>query len=417
MLNLITCPSCHHQFQPTDAFRDEVQKELNSKAREWMAKKQEEYNQRESLLIQKLESKDKEIAIKLNEEKEKLQQQLSESIRMSVSSDFENQLKLAKKAAADSEEKLKLARTREMEFLQKEEALKLKEEEMELTVKRKMAEERERFAADIRKLEEQKSQSKETEYQLRIAEFEKRMKDQEKLIEEMQRKAQQGSMQLQGEVQELMLEDILRSIFPSDKIVSVSKGAVGADCMQVICNPYGQECGKIIYESKRTKEFKEEWVDKLKADMRSKSADIAVIVTKALPRDMQRFGEKNGVYICTFAEVKSLAAILRTSILKVFALMKHQENKGDKMHMLYHYLTSNEFSEQWKAIREGFLTMKMSIDKERSAMEKLWQAREKQLEKILLNADHIKGSIEGIGGADSIDFNLLEDFKDLGLVE
>ena len=120
--------------------------------------------------------------------------------------------------------------------------------------------------------------------------------------------------------------------------------------------------------------------------MRSQGADLAVIVTQTLPRDMERFGEKDGVYICTFAEVRSLAIVLRNSIMEVFKLTRSQENKGDKMHMLYDYLTGHEFSEQWKAIREGFISMKLSIQRERDAMEKLWKAREKQLEKVLLNA-------------------------------
>jgi len=177
----------------------------------------------------------------------------------------------------------------------------------------------------------------------------------------------------------------------------------------VICNNHGQECGKIIYESKRTLAFSGDWIDKLKADMRAHGADVAIIVTQVLPRDMERFGEREGVYICTFLEVRSLAAILRSGVLKVFAATKSQENKGEKMHMLYDYLTSVEFSEQWKAIREGFLSMKMSIQKERDTMEKLWKSREKQLEKVLLNAAHIKGSIEGIAGSDAVNLSLLEE--------
>jgi len=152
-----------------------------------------------------------------------------------------------------------------------------------------------------------------------------------------------------------------------------------------------------------------DWIEKLKHDMRSQGADIAVIVTQTLPKDMERFGEREGVYVCTFAEVRSLASVLRTSILKVFALTRSQENKGDKMHLLYDYLTGSEFSEQWKAIREGFMNMRLSIQKERDAMEKLWKAREKQLEKVLLNAAHIRGSIEGIAGSDAVNLNLLED--------
>jgi hypothetical protein len=147
-------------------------------------------------------------------------------------------------------------------------------------------------------------------------------------------------------------------------------------------------------------------VEKLKADMRSQGATIAVIVTQAMPKDLDRFGELNGVWVCSFAEVKALSHVLRDGIIRVFQASKSQENKGDKMHLLYDYLTSTEFSEQWAAIREGFLSMKQSIQKERDTMERLWKAREKQLEKVLLNAAHVRGSIDGIAGKDAIDINL-----------
>jgi hypothetical protein len=197
--------------------------------------------------------------------------------------------------------------------------------------------------------------------------------------------------------------------FPFDKIEEVGKGVKGADCVQIIRNGFGVECGKIIFESKRTKDFSKDWIQKLKTDMRSQGADMAVLVTNVMPKDMEQFGEKEGVWICSFSEVKALVHVLRDSVLKVFGVMKSQENKGEKMQFLYSYLTSHEFSEQWKAIREGFLSMKHSIDKERDAMEKIWKSREKQLEKVLLNATHIKGSIEGIAGQDSINLNLLDD--------
>lgn len=143
--------------------------------------------------------------------------------------------------------------------------------------------------------------------------------------------------------------------------------------------------------------------------MRNLGADVAVIVTQTLPKGMERFGEKDGVYICTFTEVKSVALLLRNAILKIYDAKKSQENKGDKMVLLYDYLIGNEFNEQWKAIREGFMSMKLSIQRERDAMEKLWKAREKQLEKVLLNAAHIRGSIEGIAGVDAVNLNLLDD--------
>src|SRR6202000_1390895 len=330
-----------------------------------------------------------------------------------------HKLRLLQDAQRESEEKLKLSRQRELEFLKKEQELQTKEAELELSVQRLLQEERGKLSEEIRHLEGQKVAAKETEFQLRLRELEKQLEDQEKLAiemerraEEMKRKAEQGSMQLQGEVQELALEELLRATFPFDEISEVGKGVKGADCIQTVRNNFGQECGKIIYESKRTQAFSADWVEKLKADMRSQGAAIAVIVTQAIPKDMSTFGERNGVWICSFADVKALAYVLRDGIIRVFNAAKSQENKGDKMHLLYDYLTSSEFGEQWKAIREGFLSMKQSIQKERDMMERLWKAREKQLEKVLLNAAHIRGCIEGIAGKDAIDMQLLEDGED-----
>lgn len=412
----INCPKCQYRFEPGEAFMKDFETQARQKMIvEWNKLKAEVDRDKQSiqhqkdLLAKQQQQQEKEVQQRLSLEKQKLQQELQESIRTSVASDYENQMKMLEQSCEENIEKLKEARKKELDYLQREQKLKDKEAELELELQRKLLQQREQLAEQIYLEESQKTSLKETEFQMRLAEYDKKMKDQEKLIDEMKRKAGQGSMQLQGEVQELLLEDILRSGFPFDKVVPVNKGVRGADCLQVICNPYGNECGKIIYESKRTKDFGNDWIDKLKADMRSQGADLAVIVTQVLPKDMEHFGEKDGVYICTFAEVRSLATVLRTSIIKVFALTKSQENRGDKMYMLYDYLTSNEFAEQWNAIREGFMSMRLSIQKERDTMEKLWKAREKQLEKVLLNAAHIRGSIEGIAGADAVNMSLLEE--------
>lgn len=389
----IKCPKCGHEFEPNEAIREEVEKELRSKAADWQKKKNEEFQ------------------VKLDEERKRIQQTLEENIRKTISSDFENKLRLLEQNNKDNEEKLKQARQKELEFLQKEQTIKNREAELEITVQKKLQLEREKLSEDIRKIEEQKVAAKETEYQMRMKELEKQLEDQKKLADEMRRKAEQGSMQLQGEVQELALQEMLKAAFPFDEISEVGKGVRGADCIQTVRNGFGNECGKIIYESKRTNAFAVDWIEKLKADMRSLSADIAVIVTKTMPKEMDCFGIKDGVWICSFDEVKALASVLRDGVIRVFNAAKSQENKGDKMHLLYDYLTSTEFAEQWKAIREGFMSMKLSIQKERDAMEKLWKAREKQLEKVLLNAAHVRGSIEGISGTD-VDLNLLESGED-----
>ncbi|MBN8876979.1 MAG: DUF2130 domain-containing protein [Sphingobacteriales bacterium] len=391
----IKCPNCGHQFEPNDAIREEVEKELRSKAADWQKKKNEEFQ------------------LKLEEERKRMQQSMEENIRKNLTGDFENKLRLLEQNNKDNEEKLKLARQKELEYLKKEQELKNKEDELEITVQKKLQQEREKLSEDLRKIEEQKVAARESEFQLRLKELEKQLEDQKKLADEMRRKAEQGSTQLQGEIQELALEEMLRTAFPFDLIAEVGKGIRGADCVQTVRNNLGQECGKIIYESKRTNNFIADWIEKLKTDMRSLGADMAVIVTRTMPRDMDGFGLKDGVWICSYSEVKALAVVLRDTIMRVSNAVRNNENKGDKMHMLYDYLTSNEFAEQWKAIREGFLGMKISIQKERDAMEKLWKTREKQLEKVLLNATHIRGSIEGIAGMESaVDLHLLEDNDD-----
>lgn len=420
----IKCPQCGTPFQMEDAVAEDYKKELREKMTEYLKQKegehkkaQEEFLRKEQLLQQQLQQKDTDYINKLTDEKLKLQKSLEEDLRKSIQSDFENRLQLLQQSNHDNEIKLKQAREKELEFLKKEQALKNREQEMEIRVQQELLAERKKITEDVRKLEEQRITAKETEYQMKMKELELQLEGQKKLVDEMKRKAEQGSMQMQGEVQELLLEELLRNSFPFDLVEEVAKGVRGADCIQTIRNQFGQECGKIIYESKRAQHFSNDWIEKLKAEMRARGAEVAVIVTQAMPKDMAHFGEKQGVWICSFAEVNALAHIMRDSIIRVYNASRSQENKGDKMHLLYDYLTGQEFAEQWKAIREGFLSMRISIQKERDAMEKLWKAREKQLEKVLINASHVRGSIEGIAGQDSIDLNLLEDGREDNLLD
>jgi len=405
----IKCPNCSHEFPLEEVVSEDYKKELREQMMSYKKQKDDEIQRREQEWKLQMQQKETEAAKQLQAEKIKLQQQLEEQIRKSIAGDYENKLKFLEQRDVDNEEKLRQSRQRDLEFLRKEAEMKTREQELEILLQKKLSEERERISEEIRKIEAQKNQVKETEYQLRLREMEKQLEDQKRLAEEMKRKAEQGSMQLQGETQELALEDKLRSAFPFDIISEVGKGVRGADCIQTVRNNFGQECGSIIYESKRTQNFSNDWIEKLKVDMRSQSAEIAVIVTNVMPKDMDCFGLKEGVWICSFSEVTALASVLRDGIIRVFNSARSQQNKGDKMNLLYDYLTSHEFAEQWSAIREGFMSMKISIQKERDAMERLWKAREKQLEKVLLSAAHVRGSIEGIAGTDTINLNLLEE--------
>ncbi|RYG02181.1 MAG: DUF2130 domain-containing protein [Chitinophagaceae bacterium] len=388
---------------------EEYKQQLREKMISFTRQKDDEFKLKEQQFEIQQKQLEETFVKKLNEEKATLQKQVEENLRKSIASDYENKFSMLESANKDNEEKLKLARQKELDFLKKEQELKNKEAELELVVQRKMQEQSTELTEQIRKQEAERNNLKDTQHQLQVAELKKQLDDQKKLAEEMKRKAEQGSMQLQGEVQELILEELLRAEFPFDVIDEVGKGVRGADCTQTIRNQFGQACGTIIYESKRTKDFSADWIEKLKKDMRSKGIDVAVIVSQCYPKGMDCFGERDGVWICSFEEVRAVASVLRDGIIKIYNVSKSQDNKGDKMHMLYDYLTGVEFSEQWKAIREGFMSMKLSIQRERDAMEKLWKAREKQLEKVLLNAAHIRGSVEGIAGAENIQLSLTDD--------
>lgn len=399
MANDIKCPNCGHNFEPNEAIREEVQKELRSKLQEWQKKKDDEYAQ------------------KLEQEKGNIKKDMEENMRKNIAADFENKLKLLQSTNNDNEEKLKEARKKELEYLQKEQLLKNKEAELEITLQKKLQEERIVLSEQIQKQELEKSSLKETQFQLKLREMEKQLDEQKKLAEEMRRKAEQSSMQRQGEVQELLLEEILKENFPFDLIEEVGKGVEGADCIQVVRNHSGRECGKIIYESKRTKAWQNNWIDKLKSDMRSRGADVAILVTQTFPKDMERFGEKDGVWICNFSEAASVAALIRNGIIKVYEIQRSEENKGDKMQLLYNYLTGVEFRGQVEAIAEGFLAMKNSISRERMQMEKLWKEREKQLEKVLISTSALYGSVKGIAGASVGDIPLLDGTDNINEIE
>ena len=416
MPTLITCPNCKNEFAPEDAIAKTLEKEYAEKFNRDTEKLRSKYAEEEKKLeeqrkeFEKKKEKENELfADRMQKEKQRIEVELQEKLRKSIGSDFENKLKMLQEANIDNEEKLKSARQKELEYLKKVQELKNKEEEMEIALHKKLSEERITLSEQIRKQEMEKNAARETEHNMKLRELEKQLEDQKKLAEEMKRKADQGSMQLQGEVQETALEEMLRNGFPFDVITEVGKGVKGADCIQMVSNNFGQECGKIIYECKRTENFGTDWIEKFKKDMRSTGADIAVLVTKTMPKEMDCFGLKEGVWVCTFSEVKALVNVLRDGIIRIYNSAKARKIKVIKCICLYDYLTSNEFSEQWKAIREGFFAMKIGIQKERDAMERLWKAREKQLEKVLLNSAHVKGSIEGIAGQDSIYMGLLDE--------
>ncbi|ANE53157.1 DUF2130 domain-containing protein [Flavisolibacter tropicus] len=423
----IKCPACATSFDVQDVLSADVEQKLKLEyekrlqqslsqieaERKKLTEQEEEFekkrkNQNE-LFRQQLEKEKQKLEAQALADKQKLEVDLQQQLRKSISQDFENQLRILKQSDEEKEEKLRTAQKKELEFLKKEQELKNKEQELELQLQKKLLEGRQTLLEQVRKDEEQRLAMKEEEHLFKMKDLQMQLEEQKKLIEEMKRRAEQGSMQRQGEVQELLLEELLKDHFPFDIIGEVGKGVEGADCIQTVRNHLGNDCGKIIFESKRTKTFNNGWIDKLKADMRSKGADVAILVTQTYPKDFKCFGELDGVWVCSFSEVLPLTTAMRHTIMRVAETKKGEENKGEKMQLLYDYLTGNEFRQQMETIVEGFLSMKTSIDKERIQMEKLWKEREKQLHKVLMSTSGLYGSIKGIAGASVGNIPLLED--------
>lgn len=400
----VKCPNCQHEFPIGNALAQEIENDIRSKyLKRYNDDKQKLESEKAQLAKEseqlKLQAENQEAIIhdKLKLIKQQLEQEAIKKAATEMQVQFESvNIELTKKT-----QQLNESRAKELEMMRKQKEIQEREDNLKLELEKQLLERQKEIEEKAKKLEGER-------FELKIKELEKKLEDQKELAETMRRKAEQGSMQLQGEVQELALEELLRSSFPFDQIEEVGKGIKGADCIQHVRNSLAQSCGKIIYESKRTKAFTNEWIEKLKSDMRAQQADIAVIVTEALPKDMEYFGMKDGVWICRFTDLKALSFLLRDSLIKIHGALASQENKGDKMHLLYNYLTGNEFKQQIEAIVEGFIELKSSITKERAQMEKNFKEREKQLEKVLLNTTHFYGSVKGIAGNAIGDIKLLE---------
>jgi hypothetical protein len=355
--NTIHCPNCGEMIDVSEVLRHQLEEDIKQKLHRELAKERSKYeNELELLQKQKLDFEEKKK--KENELfQEKLQQKLKEeklvlesAIKLKLNEEQSERFKLLENELNQKQEQLKeLNRTKaEIEQLKREKDL-VKEQtlmEAEKSLSVRLNEERDK----IKKLEQDRTE-------LTIKELQKQLEDQKKLTEEMKRKQEQGSMQLQGEVQELAIEEWLIAQFPLDTISEIKKGARGGDCVQTVNTRTRQNCGTIYYESKRTKDFQATWIEKFKTDIREKGANIGVLVTDAMPAGMERMSMKEGIWICNYEEFKGLCKVLRESIVQLDAALSTQENKGDKMSHLYDFLTSNTFKLQIEAIVEGFTQM------------------------------------------------------------
>ncbi|NHA78167.1 DUF2130 domain-containing protein [Helicobacter pylori] len=403
------CPKCQEPIDVNEALYKQIERENQSRFLAQQKAFEKEVNEKRAQYqsyFKNLEQKEEALKEREKEQQAKFDEAVKQASALALQDERAKIIEEARKNAF-------LEQQKGLELLQKEldekskQVQELHQKEVEIErLKRENNEAESRLKAENEKKLNEKLETERERIEKALHEKnELKFKQQEEQLEMLrnelknaQRKAELSSQQFQGEVQELAIEEFLRQKFPLDCIEEIKKGQRGGDCIQVVHTREFQNCGKIYYESKRTKEFQKAWVEKLKSDMREIGADVGVIVSEALPKEMERMGLFEGVWVCSFEEFKGLSAVLREGVIQVSLAKKSQENKGDKVNLLYHYLTSSEFSMQVSAIIEGFEQLRADLEKEKNAMARIWKSREKQMEKVFESTINMYGSIKGIMG-------------------
>ncbi|MDM5264324.1 DUF2130 domain-containing protein [Sulfurovum sp. XTW-4] len=418
--NSIKCPNCGTKIDIDEIFYHQIEEKFKQqhladqkKLQHEIEAKRKEYKAHLDML------KSKEDALK--EEKEKFDEELQKATK--------EQLKIERTKLMDELKRELVEEQRESVALLQKELEEKSKQVQELNASKAMIEKLKREKdeiASVAKVEAQKALSEELKLEKEklakqamemkelalkeakeASELELKAKDEKiaqmaKSIEDAKRKSEQGSMQIQGEALELLIESWLSSQFPFDTVDEVKKGAFGADCIQTIHTRELQNCGTICYESKNTKAWSDTWVSKLKQDMLKVNADLGVLVTSVYPNGMDRMGFVDGIWVCSLDEFKGSASLLRESLIRVHLSVQKEENKSDKMTLLYNYLTGNEFSMQLKAIVDGFMSMQQELDKERRSLMASWKRRQKLIDGVLQNTTEMYGSLQGIAGAGAL---------------
>lgn len=350
-----------------------------------LRKKERQLEEKEENISKVFEEREKELKIKIISEKkmieEKVKKEALEEQKVEII-DLREQLN-------EKTEKLKLSQEQELNLRKRQRELEEKEKAFELEITRKIDCER-------NEIREKVSKEIEERHRLKGAEKDKQLLDMRKQIEELKRKSEQGSQQTQGEVLELELEDLLKSNFIFDEIEPVPKGKKGADVIQTVKTHSNHICGKILWETKRTKTWSNSWIEKIKDDQREAKANISVIVSEVLPKGFQYFQQIDNVWITEIPLAMSLALALRFMLIQEARAYDIQIGKEEKMEIVYNYLTGSEFKNRIQAIMEPFILMKKDLDTEKRAMEKIWARREKQIERVIKNIAGVRGDIEGI---------------------
>jgi hypothetical protein len=390
----VECPNCHHQYSLDAVMDEKKQQEIKMELALEMEKNEEE----RKTYYRNLMELEKQNLIEANQkvvEQEKLELQKKQEAKLLF---LEEENKKAELLLAD-------ARKAELTVLQLQQEIKINNENNALEIQKALLVQQETLREQLK---QELLGKKEEEHLLQLKDRDHKLQELTRTINDLKKRSEQGSMQSQGEGMEKLLEETLQVSFPMDTITEVEKGVRGADCLQSIKNNSGQTIGSIIFESKRAQNWANDWIDKLKTDQRNAKADMAVLVTQVFPRDMNRFGLKDGVWVCNFKDIIGVVSILRQGILRTNMALRSQENKGDKAVELYDYLTSLEFKQHIEAILEGQNALLLGLKNERDAMERIWKQREKQILQISKNTSGLYGSIQGIAGGSINNVPLLE---------
>lgn len=395
MNNRITCPNCQVQIEITEvisgqlraSIRAELETELGP-VRQKLRQQQEDLAQKQQELQEKVQAVEEQVKAKLAAERPVLEQTIRNRVRE------ERDLELKDKAAAIAELQAKVqeATAKELAFLKEKRDLKDKVRSADLEVERRLQEQ-------LQAVREQAAKDMEEQQKLKLMESEQKVQTLLKQIEDLKRRAEQGSQQAQGEVLEIALEELLKSLFPTDGVEPVAKGVRGADVIQRVFDDTGLDCGLILWESKRTRHWSKEWLPKLRDDLRMVGASRSVIVSEQLPEHLRHFGQIDGVWVASWACVHPVAVMLRESLIGVAKSRRALDGQHGKMELVYNYLTGQEFCNRVSGIAEAFATMRQDLEREKQVFQTQWNKRAKQLERVLLNTTGLYGDLQGIIGS------------------
>ena len=381
---LVTCPGCGREFQLTDALKEQIEGLVRRRM-------EEEYRRKEEQLRKEREEMDEILRKKLEErlasEREKLSSQIKEEFKREMM-EKEADIERYRKMWEDGVQK-------ELELRNRERELEEKIRTNELEVARRLDEERKRMEESIAK-------SIEERYALQMKELQEQNKRLTEEIDNLNKKARPLPSELEGEAQEKLLEETLQQCFPDDYIEPVPRGTRGADVIQHVRKPGGKECGIIVWESKRAKQWNEDWVEKLKENLREINGDIAVLVTQAFPAEdgvYSSFTHYRGIYLTELRYAPSVAALLRNYIFRQDSLRFAEMGRIEKESMLYNFITGNEFRHQVESIASAIEAAQKSLEEEQRSLQRIWKKRDTELKTSLLALASMYGKIDGIVGS------------------